>query len=299
MHPFWKITPGGNPTILLRAEDVPADRRATLAAAVMEDQHLHAEQVGYVRLSGTPRLDMMGGEFCLNATRAFALLLAEQGLLQEENGVLSGLVEVSGVAEPVAVRVTRREGSLPVAEACLHFTDLPRPEALEGGLTMVRLPGICHMLQSGQRPAPAEFAAFCEHQRRDCGVDGEEAVGHLWVTPEDSPAGVPAGKTDSQPAAAAPRRNENGEHMELLSMYPVVWVRDTATLCHESACGSGTLACALAAHAASGALSFGIRQPSGFQLTVRLEKTPDGWDVWTGGPARMTARGETDLTGFL
>ena len=71
-HQFWKVTPSGNPTILLKAEDVPPARRAEVANAVMSPQHIGGEQVGYIRLKGTPRLDMMGGEFCLNATRAFA-----------------------------------------------------------------------------------------------------------------------------------------------------------------------------------------------------------------------------------
>ena len=78
-----------------------------------------------------------------------------------------------------------------------------------------------------------------------------------------------------------------------------IWVRDTATLCFESACGSGTLACALAEHAASGATDFAIVQPSGSALSVRMENTGQGWDVWVGGPARLTACGETELTGLL
>ena len=245
---------------------------------------------------------MMGGEFCLNATRAFALLLAEQGLLHEEDGVLTGTVEVSGAAAPVAVRVIRRGNDLPIAEACLHFQDLPRPETLENGLTLVRVPGISHILQSGPRPASVDFSAFCEHQRKICGVEGEEAAGHLWVTPVER-----HDRQKMQDALPASEKMPFGVYencedcppMEHLAMFPVVWVRDTATLCHESACGSGTLACALAAHAKSGNLRFGILQPSGYELTVTITKTASGWDVWTGGPARMTARGETDLTGLL
>jgi len=283
MYPFWKMTPGGNPTILLRAADVPPPLRASVAHAVMDMQHLCAEQVGYIRLSGTPRLDMMGGEFCLNATRSFALLLAYEGLLRPEGGALAGRVEVSGVPGEVPVRVAFRNGDLPFAEACLHFGKLPGPEPF-GALRLVRVPGIAHIIQEGTPPPGEDLAAFCDAQRRCCGVAQEEAVGHLWLSlpgPHNGAQGV--SPTQAQEAELA----------------PVVWVRDTATLCRESACGSGTLACALALHARSGALRFSLRQPSGQTLSVRLEENKQGWDVWVGGPARMTARGETDLSGLM
>ena len=277
-HEFWKVTPGGNPTILLRAEDVPAPRRAFVANAVMDAQHIGGEQVGYVRLKGTPRLDMMGGEFCLNATRAFASVLASLGLLKREDNVSHGLVEVSGVSEKVAVRVTHGEG-LPFAEACLHFDCLPEPEALSDTLSIVRVPGITHLVQNGSAPAPSTLETFCSNQRHELSLEEEEAVGHLWMKEK-------AGNTVDSPITT-------------LALEPVVWVRATATLCFESACGSGTLACALAAHAQSGATHFSIFQPSGTPLSVRMERTENGWDVWVGGPSRITASGMTDLSGIL
>ena len=277
-HQFWEVTPSGNPTILLKAEDVPPARRAEVANAVMSPQHLGGEQVGYVRLDGTPRLDMMGGEFCLNATRAFASVLDSLGLLERAGDVSSGLVEVSGVDKKVAVRVTHSGNALPFAEACLHFEELPEPELLPGGLRLMRVPGIAHIVQSGAMPSSSELSAFCSEQRRALALEKEEAVGHLWL-------GVPE------------RGTQKGEAP--LDLSPVVWVRDTATLCFESACGSGTLACALAEHARTGAEAFSITQPSGMALSVRIEKKEKGFEVWVGGPSRITASGETDLSGIL
>lgn len=278
MYSFWKFTPGGNPTILLKAEDVPPEKRASVANAVMDAQHIGAEQTGYVRFEGKPRLHMMGGEFCLNATRSFAVLLAEKGLLHPEDDSLVGRVEVSGVDEDVAVRVFSRNGDLPFAEACLHFRRLPEPEHIPGNLTLIRVPGIAHIIQQGQPPCPGELPSFCEQQRRLCGVNHEEAAGHLWIS--------------------FPDENPDAE-TETLTLRPVVWVRDTNSLCSESACGSGTLACALAMHAKGGALRYLVRQPSGCRLSVRMQKNDDGWDIWVGGPVRMTACGQTDLTGIL
>ena len=276
MFAFWKMTPGGNPTILLKAEDIPPAQRAMVANSVMSDQHIGAEQTGYVRLDGMPRLDMMGGEFCLNATRCFAVILAEQGLLTREGNTLAGRVEVSGVPDTVAVRVVPRKNDLPFAEACLHFSVLPEPENFLGNISLVRVPGIAHIIQTGQVPAAGALPSFCSHQRLICSVAEEEAVGHLWLT--------------------CGTLSPDGQQAKL---HPVVWVRDTGSLCSESACGSGTLASAILLHARTGAERFRIVQPSGCALSVRLEHSGDGWDVWVGGPVRMTARGETDLTGIL
>ena len=277
-HQFWKVTPSGNPTILLKAEDIPLVHRAEVANAVMSPQHIGGEQVGYVRLEGTPRLDMMGGEFCLNATRAFASVLDSLGILERGGNVSSGFVEVSGVDSKVAVRVTHSENALPFAEACLHFDELPEPEHLPGGLRLMRVPGITHIVQGGTVPSEAALDAFCLEQRLALALEGEEAVGHLWL-------GIPERGTQGGEAA--------------LALSPVVWVRDTATLCFESACGSGTLACALAEHARTGAEAFSIAQPSGMALSVRMEKKENGFDVWVGGPSRITASGETDLSGIF
>ncbi len=277
MFPFWKMTPGGNPTILFKAEDILPASRAMVANAVMSDQHIGGEQTGYVRFEGTPRLDMMGGEFCLNATRCFALLLAEKGLLHRgEDNALCGSVEVSGVPDTVSVRVVFRDHALPFAEACLNFSSLPEPERFPGNVFLVRVPGIAHIIQSGECPPATTLPSFCEHQRLSCAVAAEEAVGHLWL-----------------------KEGSASETTREAELHPVVWVRDTQTLCRESACGSGTLASALFLHAITGTEHFRITQPSGCALSVRMEQRNNGWHVWVGGPVRMTAQGETDLTGIL
>ena len=118
MYDFWKICPSGNPTILLRAEDFETDR-ITVSTQIMNDLHLGAEQVGFINMPDAPaqnaffNLEMMGGEFCLNATRAFALLLAQRNLLpeipsaKESAGIKTwtGEITSSGVNHKIEVQV--------------------------------------------------------------------------------------------------------------------------------------------------------------------------------------------------
>ena len=65
--------PSGNTTILVLTP-VPKEEHSALAAKLLALPGIEAEQVGYVtREAGKPlRVDMMGGEFCGNASRSAA-----------------------------------------------------------------------------------------------------------------------------------------------------------------------------------------------------------------------------------
>lgn len=79
--------------------------------------------------------------------------------------------------------------------------------------------------------------------------------------------------TKSVPAAGVMFvKKQNG----VISIDPVVWVRDIKTLFYETACASGTTAVAVVEALKFGqpSSSFSIRQPSGYSLEVfiKLEK---------------------------
>lgn len=104
---FSKITPGGNSTILLHEPVIPLGSLGHVAKRLMDPMHIQAEQVGalYIADQSVPQLEMMGGEFCVNATRAAALLLAGMGMLQA--------VPVPDMPEPPAVFAFEDEEGLP------------------------------------------------------------------------------------------------------------------------------------------------------------------------------------------
>ena len=72
---FSKWSPGGNTTLFFPAAGLDAARQAELARQAMRPDSLGAEQAGFVSVEER-RLRMAGGEFCVNATRAFGALLA-------------------------------------------------------------------------------------------------------------------------------------------------------------------------------------------------------------------------------
>ena len=217
--PFTKYSPCGNTTILVRESSLSPADRARVAAEIIAPGHLEAEQAGYVDTAApVPRLDMMGGEFCVNATRAFAALLAEEGKLSPESGGLGGIVSVSGMPERLRVRVRRLAAHRFESSVLLDLPQAPPLENVAPGMYLVRVPGIAHLvLDAAAHPLPADkdrdtaalFARF--------GLLGEDAAGCIWLHRE------PSG----------------------LRITPFVWVRGTGTTYAETACGSGTLAASI------------------------------------------------------
>ena len=92
--------PAGNRTAIVRS-GVPKAERARVAAAIMADPALRAEQVGFETrpLYGKSlgRLEMAGGEFCGNAARSFGYLLCR------EKDIDHCKIEMSGTREQLEV----------------------------------------------------------------------------------------------------------------------------------------------------------------------------------------------------
>ena len=68
-------SPGGNTTLFFPLEGRSAAEQARLARLALDPQNLGGEQAGFVD-PRERRLRMAGGEFCVNASRAFGALLA-------------------------------------------------------------------------------------------------------------------------------------------------------------------------------------------------------------------------------
>ncbi len=275
MLPFWKIIPGGNPTLLFRSSDVPEPMRVDLADAAMSPMHIGAEQVGFIDAENC-RLDMMGGEFCVNASRAFSLLLAKCGKLRDGPGhCMEGDIHVSGCERPLNVRVRKQNKDIWRSDICLGFSSFPTPVPLKDGSFLIKLPGIAHVIEICA--LPENIPDFCRTQRERNGLGDFEAVGHIWIESIQT----------ANPCAM--QKNPS------LRITPIVWVRATDTLCRETACGSGTLAAAIYLMQRSSGRIFRMEQPSGSILDVRFHNSHNGWDAWVGGPAWEAAQGMTNL----
>lgn len=264
---FYKVSPGGNTTILI-FDPVPRADRARIAQVLMNEHHLQAEQVGYLDLGADPvRLDMMGGEFCGNACRAVAAVMVWENVgLQKQAGLLQGRISVSGVEHPLRLKVAGLEQKHPV-----YWVQMPLGDGslthcvqeLKPGLGMVSLPGIVHFCLDEQlHPFPANYQAFAQNLRQDYGLDGP-AVGCIWY------------------------RAGSAYHIK-----PVVWVRETASTYFETGCGSGSLAITLwQGRGKNLPLELEVIQPSGSSIGVLLEEREMKIRAWIYGPVTLIAKG--------
>lgn len=306
---FLKLIPGGNPTILITEPDVPQAERMKTALRLMHPLHLQAEQVGFAQTQAAPpRLEMMGGEFCLNATRSLAFEAARRNRFLPLAGTedLFGLVRCSGQPASLPVRVAEgkrllrlsRQEQSPLFELDCYVTmecGASPDDMLEAapGAVLVRLPGICHLLLDENRyPQPANQPASLaggpakalEEEaaiwRKKLNMDCEPACGVVWYK------------------AFCPHEGPDGVKTMYYRITPLVYVSETNTSILESACGSASLALSLLAAAQerpAGALKLEIFQPSHERLLIHLQNITDKPDTYlaeVGGPVWLCAEGE-------
>ena len=266
---FSKWSSGGNTTLFLHDAGASPRTLAAWARAALDPDVLGAEQAGTVSLAARS-LRMAGGEFCVNASRAFGALLALGA--PPAVGEWRGDIRVSGWEGPVGLTVHGAEPRWKVS-ARLEIPPDARPRTHAGG-RLVRLPGISHLLLPLEESAqPGDDApdplARARAALSSAGLLVEAAAGVIWWEP------LPEGAR----------------------MVPVVHVRDAGTLVAESACGSGALALALELAESRGLEHCRLRQPSGSVLEVRLAAhgTDGRVSAEISGPVTLLARGRVWL----
>ena len=268
---FVKMNPSGNTTILV-TDSVPREQYTAVANRLMQPGCVGAEQVGFIRKTGNGfRMEMMGGEFCGNASRCFAAwkLFLQPG---DPPAVLPGVpehtrVDVSGAEAPLdaAVRI--------VGEKTYEvFLDIPLPRELRelesaafGNIAAVVFDGIVHIILPDRRPEAGDEQKALALLKEE-GLS-DEAFGLMYLDRSGS------------------------------ILRPYVVVRDTGSRVWESSCGSGSCAAALWLASRSGAeeQTFHLRQPGG-ELIVTVSKDhgkPAGLTL--GGPVRVEAAGTAEV----
>lgn len=224
-----RANPAGNITLFVRT---PIDRAqyGTVGEKLLLLPQFQAEQVGFLCEDG--RMEMAGGEFCGNATRAFGLLTAkERGLTGKSHLMLS----VSGCEKAVGVDVDTDAGTARAEMPLPRFTRCETVGGVPG--TLVHLGGIAHFVVSGVKPSEAFFA---EAEPLFLSLGALDAYGVIFLD-----------GTNITPLVKVPAVNS------------LVW---------EGSCGSGSLAAAIAQSAGTdGVFERDYDQPLG-TIRVTVER---------------------------
>lgn len=211
---YTKIDPSGNITLIVDSF-VPREDQSRIAALLME-RDPEAEQVGFLEVPEDPccavHLQMMGGEFCGNATLSAAAVIMRQFGLDS----CDMLIEVSGAPEPVKVT-----GAISSLDCFNGEVAMPLPESISEcsffdgfdcyTLPLVRFPGICHAIVTTdaltREKAERVIGAWCRQIKSD-------ALGLMFFDRDKR------------------------------TLTPLVYVESTGTAVWEGSCASGTAAVA-------------------------------------------------------
>ncbi len=268
---FVKMNPAGNTTIFI-IDYLPRKFHQIIAGELMKHSSICAEQVGYIEKpdadSALIRLQMMGGEFCGNATRALAAYLVDTNYAGVGEGIKHGQsvklpMEVSGYDGILEATVCKKEQ----LNQLWAETIIPSPRQVllntlkingqELIVPIVDLPGIKHVILKGVKPAESVYWEILEQ------IGEPEALGIMFL--------------------------DQDNHF----MVPLVGVTAANSLVWESSCGSGTVATAavLADESNKSINNLTIKQPGG-EVTVDLKFEDNNFtDAKIKGPVEFVAEG--------
>jgi diaminopimelate epimerase len=237
MKTFIITAAGGNATAIRVIEQALSrseyERDGTILMAETEPRG--AEQCGFLVLPDR-HLEMSGGEFCGNASRAAAVLFSIF------DGVEDVSFSVSGFNGTVVGRVSRFSEKKFLAQC--KFPGLPAESQNVIVLgnqpaTLIDLGGIVHVVIDAPFPEkPEKYQAAHRAICKELHLEGRDAVGVVWISQD---AGV-------------------------VTMHPVVWVRAINTFFYETSCGSGTIAVGKTTNARR------VIQPTGQVIEVEVRK---------------------------
>ncbi len=238
-----RANPAGNITLIVKTP-VGREDRAPLAAKLLAMREFAAEQIGYACPAGEGfdgHMEMAGGEFCGNASRAYGFLIAqEKGL----SGKAHLTLDVSGTDLPVDVDVDMDAGTARASMPLPLFVKPAKAAGKEG--VLVHLGGIAHFVVKDTAPSEAFFTAAEAEIFEEMGA--LDAYGVMFL---NSGTGV---------------------------LTPLVKVPAANSLYWEGSCGSGSLAAIIAdtEDKPDGDYAIDLVQPAG---TVRAEVRREGGKV--------------------
>lgn len=271
---FIKANPTENMTIFI-LDPLPRSSYSEVANKLMNYNNLHAEQVGFIEQPTLPgsasRLHMMGGEFCGNASRAFAAIMVQKGYstYQREGDHFIVPIEVSGNDRILNAEVRELSDHTYDVKIKLPLYKSARPfETHYNGVhypgLLVDFEGISHVVLSTGNDIPDEGLLL--HIVKELSPLKSGAFGVMFY-------------------------NE-----ELNFMTPLVYVEDTGSVIWERSCGTGTAALGVALSlAGKGSIDMVVGQPGGRLEILTVWGAGQIEEIHLQGEVGIVAEGEVYL----
>ena len=234
------LNPGGNQTALVNGCDYSSNQKKLINKMIMA-KYSFVEQVGFLSTK-EKRLEMAGGEFCLNATRC-----AVYEYCKSKNEIIE--LSVSGVNKKIIGRVFDENKVKIKIDISKKLEDLIE---IKNDIAYIKIDGILitifdeekskkyiRSLKEDEEKAKKEIKQFMIDE-----INTEEkAIGIMFLEKIE----------------------------DKLKINPVVWVKDIDTVFYETACGSGSLGTAIYNYYKNKVDKTEIIQPSGYSINIELK----------------------------
>lgn len=232
------LNPGGNKTAIVIGNEYSKEEKKQINDSIL-NENSDIEQVGFIDTKEN-KLEMAGGEFCVNATRCaiWQYLEGKQGEIE---------LVVSGCKNKIKGGITKEKIVYVDMQIDKKITNLID---IEGIFNLVKLDGI--LLAVVNEKDSKEFIRSLKEDENKSKKELKEIMS----------------KFDTEEKALGIILLEKEETETKIN--PIIWVKEIDTLYYETACGSGSLATAIYKKYSEGIENMGVVQPSGYTINVNL-----------------------------
>ena len=234
------LNPGGNKTAIVFRNEYSDKEKKKINDEILKENST-IEQVGFISAKEN-KLEMAGGEFCVNATRC-----AIWEYLKGESGEIE--LNVSGCKDKIIGGITNKKDVYVNMQINKKMSDIIEKNAkfnfvkLDGILLVVvneeNSKGYIEELKNNEEKAKLKLKKIMKNFNTD-----EKAVGIILLEKEN----------------------------KKIKINPIIWVKTIDTLYYETACGSGSLATAIYKNHMEEIEKLEIIQPSGYSINVNLNR---------------------------
>ena len=205
------LNPGGNKTAIVIGNEYSKEERKEINDKILKDNP-EVEQVGFISTDKN-RLDMAGGEFCVNATRCaiWEYLKGEEGEIE---------LEVSGLKSRAKGGITAKKDVYADMKVEKGLSNLIEKKGI---YNIVKLDGIT--LAVVEEKDSKEYIKLLKEDENKAKNELKEIM--KTFNTEESAAGIIL------------LEEENGR----TKINPVIWVKTVDTLYYETACEIGRASC--------------------------------------------------------
>lgn len=237
---YKMLNPGGNKTALVKGTNF-TDKQKYLINKLIMEKHLDIEQVGFLS-NEMNRLEMAGGEFCMNATRC--------AVYEYSNGNKDNIeISVSGTDKKLIGKVLSNNTVEIKLDILKNVNDLIE---VKNGFTYVKIDGILIVILNEDQ-SKKYIKSLKENEELAKKEMKKFMIKNIKVT--EKAIGIMLLEKVS----------------DKIKINPIVWVKDIDTVFYETACGSGSLAVAIYNYYIRKKKKLELIQPSGYSFNIELE----------------------------